>query len=119
MTSSPTSLRRVLIVSANPLFREGLRRVYAEKWQGRAEIVATPTSMEDARAAILYYRPDLVIVDYDDKTINRAEFMEHFVSEEAPMQVMLVSLAESGEVLLYNRKRLTPAQAEHWNPWPE
>lgn len=115
----PQTLRRVLIISANPLFREGLRKIYAEKWQGRAEIVATPASMDEARAAIRQHRPDLVIVDYDDKTINRAEFMEHFVSEDAPMQLMLVSLGQSGEVLLYNRKRLTPAQAEHWNPWPE
>lgn len=117
--TSAQPLRRVLIISANPLFREGLRKIYAEKWQGRAEIVATPANMDEARAAIRQYCPALVIVDYDDKTINRVEFMEHFVSEDAPMQVMLVSLGQSGEVLLYNRKRLTPAQAENWNPWPE
>lgn len=118
MTPSSKSLRRVLIVSANPLFREGLRKVYAERWAAKAVIVGMPTTMTEAITA-LESHPDLVIVDYDDKTINRAEFLEHFVSDETPMQVMLVSLGQSGEVLIYDRKRLTPAQAEHWDPWPE
>jgi len=114
-----SSLRRVIIVSANPLFREGLRRVYAEKWRGRAEIVATPQALDEALQAIQFFTPDLVIVDYDDKTINREAFLNHFVSEKTPMQVMLVSLSESGEALVYDRKRMTPAQAENWNPWPD
>lgn len=115
----PSTLRRVIIVSANPLFREGLRRVYAEKWRGRAEIVDTPHTLDEARQAIHTFMPDLVIVDYDDKTINREAFLSHFVTERNPMQVMLVSLNESGEALVYDRKRMTPAQAENWNPWPD
>lgn len=118
MTPSSKPLRRVLIVSANPLFREGLRKVYAERWAAKAVIVGMPTTMAEALTA-LGSHPDLVIVDYDDKTINRAEFLEHFVEDETPMQVMLVSLGQSGEVLIYDRKRLTPAQAELWDPWPE
>ena len=115
-TSHP--MRRVLIVSANPLFREGLRKVYAERWESKAFIAGMATTMSQALEALKHHQPDLVIVDYDDKTINRAEFLEHFVSDEAPMQVMLVSLGQSGEVLIYDRKRLTPAQAETWDPWP-
>lgn len=115
-TSHP--LRRVLIISANPLFREGLRKIYAERWEAKAFIAGMATTMSEALDALKQHQPDLVIVDYDDKNINRAEFLEHFVSDETPMQVMLVSLGQSGEVLIYDRKRLTPAQAETWDPWP-
>ncbi|MFO7584029.1 MAG: hypothetical protein R6W69_04795 [Anaerolineales bacterium] len=118
MPETTHPLRRVLIVSANPLFREGLRKIYAERWESKAFIAGMATTMSEALDALKHHQPDLVIVDYDDKTINRAEFLEHFVSDEAPMQVMLVSLGQSGEVLIYDRKRLTPAQAETWDPWP-
>jgi chemotaxis response regulator CheB len=118
MPEPKPSLRRVLIVSANPLFREGLRKIYAERWEAKAFIAGTATTMSETLAALHTDPPDLIIVDYDDKTINRAEFLEHFVFDEIPMQVMLVSLGKSGEVLIYDRKRLTPSQAETWDPWP-
>ncbi len=65
--------------------------------------------------------PDLVIVDHDDKTINRDEFLNRFVTGEMPMKVILVSLASSEPVVIYNRVQLTAAQAEDWlaNPWDE
>jgi cytochrome c oxidase subunit II len=116
MSETTHPLRRVLIVSANPLFREGLRKVYAERWESKAFIAGMATTMNEALNALKHHQPDLVIVDYDDKTINRAEFLEHFVSDEAPMQVMLVSLGQSGEVLIYDRKRLTPAPGRDLGP---
>lgn len=119
MPESKNPLRRVLIVSANPLFREGLRKIYAERWEAKAFIAGMADTMIEALDALQKHQPDLVIVDYDDKTINRAEFLEHFVNDEMPMQVMLVSLGQSGEVLIYDRRRLTLAQAETWDPWPE
>jgi cytochrome c oxidase subunit 2 len=121
MTNIPTQPRRVLIVSANPLFREGLRKMYAERWGGKASIVGTPTSMVEALSSLETHQPDLVIVDFDDKTINRSEFLNRFVAGKAPMQVMLVSLQESGQVVVYDRRTLTSAQAEDWlnDPWSE
>ena len=121
MTNATAQPRRVLIVSANPLFREGLRKMYAERWGEKASIVGTPTSMADALSALETHQPDLVIVDYDDKTINRDEFLNRFVTGKAPMQVMLVSLQESGQVVVYDRRTLTSAQAEDWlnDPWSE
>ncbi len=113
--------RRVLIVSANPLFREGLRKVYAARWGGRAIITGTPATMAETLSMLETHQPDLVIVDYDDTTINREEFMNRFVTGESPMQVVLVSLKESGQVVVYDRRRLTFAQAEDWlsDPWSE
>ena len=124
MTNAPVHPRRVLIVSANPLFREGLRKMYAERWGGKAVIVGTPTAMAEALSALETHTPDFVIVDYDDKTINRDEFLNRFVTGKTgntPMQVMLVSLQESGQVVVYDRRTLTSAQAENWlnDPWSE
>lgn len=121
MTGSPKQPRRVLIVSANPLFREGLRKMYADRWGDRATIVGMPTDMTIALVELETKAPDLVIVDFDDKTINRSAFLNQFVTGKAPMQVMLVSLQESGQVLVYDRRTLTSAQAEDWlnDPWSE
>ncbi len=121
MVNKLSSNKRVLIVSANPLFRDGLRNLYASKWQGKAEIIGTPATMSDTIVALENQEPDLVIVDFDDRTIDQVEFLNQFVTGSSPMQVVLVSLGESGEVLLYDRKRLTPAQVDHWlsNPWAE
>ena len=119
MSETGKQTRRVLIVSANPLFREGLRKVYAERWAGKASVTGMPTNMAETLSMLETHQPDLVIVDYDDRTINREEFLNRFVAGEMPMQVVLVSLKESGQVVIYDRRRLTPAQAENWlnDPW--
>lgn len=111
--------RRVLIASANPLFREGLRKVYAAHWGEQALVVGMPSTMEETLTSLETLNPDLVIVDYDDTTINRDEFLDRFMEGESPMQVVLVSLGSTEPVVLYQRKRLTAAQAESWltNPW--
>lgn len=114
MPETKNQLRSVLIVSANPLFREGLRKVYAERWDGKAKITGMPTTMDETIAMLERQQPDLVIVDYDDRTINRDEFLNRFFTGENPMQVVLISLKESGQVVVYDRRRLTSAQAESW-----
>lgn len=115
--------RRVLIASANPLFARGLQKMVVQHWENRRVDVRIATSMDDATAALESWKPDLVIVDYDDVGrpggIQRAEFLSHFIAGDRPMQVMLVSLSASGEVVVYDRRTLTPAQAEDWLdlPW--
>ena len=113
--------RKVLIVSANPLFREGLRNMYSKRWGALVGVVEISATMEETLTALETAKPDLVIVDYDDKTINRAEFLGQFVTGESPMKVVLVSLDEAGQMVVYDRKHMTPSQAEDWlsNPWPE
>ncbi|HEX2980219.1 MAG TPA: cytochrome c oxidase subunit II [Anaerolineaceae bacterium] len=112
--------RRILIVSANPLFAQGLRRL-SENWAGRrGEVVSITKNMAETLQAMDTLQPDLVIVDYDDETIYRDEFLSHFVASNRPMQVMLVSLRGGGEVVVYDRQTLTPSQAEERMkmPWP-
>jgi len=106
--------RRVLIASANPLFGKGLEKIILRRWgvmETEFRLVATTADMLIQLEA---WQPGLVIVDYDDKSISRAEFLQKFVSGDQPMQVMLVSLQASGAVVVYDRRTLTPAQAEDW-----
>jgi len=75
--------------------------------------------MHETLEALETYQPDLVIVDYDDRAMNRTEFLNRFVVGENPMQVVLVSLETTEVVVVYDRRRLTAAEAEAWlfDPW--
>ena len=120
MTNSNQKLQRqVLIASANQLFGKGLEKLFVQKWGSKAIQIRLATSMAETIYNFENWRPDLVVVDYDDHTINRAEFLNHFVSDERPMQVVLVSLQANGRVVVYDRRTLTPDQAENWLnlPW--
>ncbi len=114
MTGTNQPPRRILIASANPLFSKGLQRLFAEQWAQSAPQMRLASSMADTLDALHTWAPDLVVVDYDDRTINRAEFLNHYVSSDVPMQVMLVSLQESGEVVVYDRRTMDPAEVQSW-----
>lgn len=107
-------VERVLIASANPLFGKGLEKLMMEKWRIQANSIRLTTSTADTLAQLDEWRPDLVLIDYDDKSISRIEFMEKFSAGENPMQVMLISLQTGGQVVVYDRRALSPAQAQDW-----
>ena len=121
MSQLPEFSHRLLIASANPLFRDGLYKLYVDRWNEQKVSVEMASTMEETLNFLETHLPDLVIVDHDDKTINRSEFLNRFVTGEMPMKVILVSLASSESVVIYNRMQLTAAQAEDWlaNPWDE
>jgi cytochrome c oxidase subunit II len=109
--------QRVVIASANPLFGKGLEKLIAHRWKDVPVDIRMVSSMADTLQILEHWKPDLVIVDYDDRTIDRHEFLNYFVSGDQPMQVMLVSLQASGAVVVYDRKTMTPAEMENWlNP---
>lgn len=106
--------RRVLIASANPLFSEGLKRLYGRRWAEEGAEFRATASMADTLAGIDAWSPDLVVVDYDDRNMRREEFLSHFMSGSRAMRVLLVSLQSSGEVVVFDRRTMTPAQADDW-----
>jgi cytochrome c oxidase subunit II len=111
------SPQRVVIASANPLFGKGLEKLIKQRSPDSPVEIRMVSSMADTLESVEIWRPDLVIVDYDDRTIDRHEFLNYFVSGDQPMQVMLVSLQASGAVVVYDRKSLTPEEMEDWlNP---
>lgn len=107
-------VKRVFIASANSLFGKGLEKMLRERSSGLVPEIRIAASMAETLTQLEEWQPDLVIVDYDDRTINRSEFLTHFVETDLPMRVMLVSLNASGAVVVYDRQTLTSAQAEDW-----
>ncbi len=117
--------RRVLIASANPLFARGLQKMVVQRWENRNIESRLARNMDEVITALETWQPDLVIIDYDDAgkpgNIQREAFLSRFISGDQPMQVMLVSLRTSGEVVVYDRRTLTSAQADDWLdlPWAD
>ncbi len=106
--------QKVIISSANPLFALGLEKILRRRnREGQIEIRHV-MNMEETVRGLEQWKPDVVVVDYDDHTINRSEFLHHFVRGELPMRVMLVSLTANGTVVVYNRQTLSTDQAEDW-----
>ncbi len=115
--SGQVSPQRAVIASANHLFSRGLEKLLAQHWGSKSARIRLTSTLEETLTVMDEWQPDLVIVDYDDRNIHRSEFLNHFVSGEQPMQVMLVSLQASGAVVVYDRRTLTAAQVEDWlNP---
>lgn len=112
-----SSQNKILIASANHLFRKGLEKMVLGRYGSSSEIRSTATTAETLDL-MESWQPGLVIVDYDDKSISRAEFLHQFVAGDSPMQVMLVSLQASGAVVVYDRRTLSPAQAQDWLSTP-
>jgi DNA-binding NarL/FixJ family response regulator len=108
--------RRALIVSGHPLFSAGLRNLLRERQPAGVgvEVVGLANNMEEVVATLDSLKPDIVIVDYDDKAINRQEFLARFVEGVTPMRVVLASLKDGGEVVMYDRRTLSAAQVEDW-----
>jgi len=104
--------RRILIASANSLFREGLHKFYAERWVAQKVGVVMAKTMQETLELLESHQPDLVIVDHDDKAINRDEFLNRFMTGEMPMKVILVSLASSDAKSGAYRPRI-PEHAVH------
>jgi cytochrome c oxidase subunit 2 len=104
---------RVLIASANPLFGKGLEKMIRKQRSTQALQIHLVASNAEMLLEMEDWQPDLVLVDYDDKSISRVDFLQKFVDSEYPAQVMLVSLKANG-VVVYDRRTMTPAQAEDW-----
>ena len=119
MGSFSNASRRILIASANTLFREGLHNLYVKPWASQNAEVMMAHTMQETLSILESHQPDLVIVDYDDKTINRDEFLNSFMIGEMPMKVVLVSLASSEPIVIYDRTQMNSTQAGNWlaNPW--
>jgi cytochrome c oxidase subunit II len=111
--------QRIIIASANPLFSKGLEKILLKRRFTEPSDIRIVQSLQETIELLEYWKPNLVIVDYDDQAINRSNFLNIFVSSENPMQALLVSLSSSGSVIVYDRRILTSSQAEEWLnlPW--
>jgi chemotaxis response regulator CheB len=112
---SKTNPRRVLIVSSHPLFGQGLQRLLQARSETDVADVNIVTNVQDAMVAIQQFRPDLVVVDYDDEAVNRDEFLARYVEGERKLRVVLLSLKEGGsEAIVYDRRTMSASQIDDW-----
>ena len=106
--------RKIIIASASPLFARGLEKMLHQQEKQREIEIRHASRTAQIIEELDSWQPDVVIVDYDDQTIDRSEFLKYFVGGERAMQVMLVSLKANGSVVVYDRRILTANQAEDW-----
>jgi cytochrome c oxidase subunit 2 len=111
-SQSPT--RRVLIASSHALFGQGLHSLLKERGEASVEVVGMVSDLEGAIEALETLNPDLIIVDYDDESLNREEFLARFVEGEKKLRVVLLSLQSGKEALVYDRRTLSAAQIDDW-----
>lgn len=112
-TTSKSS-QRVLIASSHALFGQGLRSLLEERKGSNVEVVGVVSDLEEAIAALDRLNPDLVIVDYDDEGLNREEFLTHFMGGDKQMRVVLLSLKDGGEAIVYDRRALAAIEIDDW-----
>jgi len=106
--------QRVLIASSHALFGQGLRSLLQSRPEADVEVVGVVTNLEEAIDALNKLNPDLVIVDYDDEKLNREDFLTHFVEGEKRLRVVLLSLQDGEEAIVYDRRTLAAAQIDDW-----
>lgn len=110
----PKKPKRVLIASSHALFGRGLSSLLQTRQQGDVEVVGIVSSVEQAILQIEKLSPDLIVVDYDDESLNRDEFLARFVEGEKKLRVVLLSLHDGEQALVYDRRTLAAAQVDDW-----
>lgn len=105
---------RVLIASNHDLFSHGLRSFLQKRLKVNIEFVGIVKNTAEAISALQLLTPDLIIVDYDDETLNRDEFLAQFVGGSGRSRVILLSLANPDQVMMVDRRELSLSQVERW-----
>ncbi|MBC8331827.1 MAG: hypothetical protein H8E28_07580 [Anaerolineae bacterium] len=111
--------KRVLIASSHSLFGNGLQHLLEQRWGADVLIVGLVSTTEQAAEALREHEPDLVVVDYDDETLNRDEFLARFMEFKGTLRIVLLSLEndkDGAEAIIYDRRTM---QAERIDDWME
>ena len=103
--------KRVLIVSSNGLFREGLKHILANT----ADLTATrqTTSLQEAEKLARSGKVNVVIIDQADETKgqeSRAEAVSRLLSVPC-LRVITVGL-DTGDLWVYKQERVEEASVE-------
>lgn len=99
-----SSDRRLILVSSNPLFREGLARVLKEL--DGFELVGIASSTEEARALIERMVPDVILVARDPADVKETIGAELLTRSQG--HLVELSVADS-DMVVYSRKHIAQA----------
>lgn len=108
---------RVLIASNHPLFGKGLRSLLVNRWHEEVFVVGLVSTIDQAMRALDHHNPDLVIVDYDDQSLDPEAFLSRFMKTEHQLRVVLLSLQggkKGKEATVYDRRTLQASRIEDW-----
>jgi cytochrome c oxidase subunit 2 len=89
-------------------------RKLLEARRGTVEVVGMASSIEETMRSLETLNPDLIIVDYDDAQLNRDEFLARFVEGEKKLRVVLLSLSDAQQALVYDRRTLAASRIDDW-----
>jgi cytochrome c oxidase subunit 2 len=111
----------VLIASANSIFRKGIEKILSSRIDFPFLVIQQAGDITEVIEKYSKYKPRVLIIDYDDKNINKKLFLNSFMEEQHNAQLLLVSLEQSGNVIFYDRQVLSTDQAHQWLqiPWDE
>ena len=100
--------KRVLIISSRELFREGLKRILAEKAnQVSASVTA---SLVEAKAVLQTGQIDAVIVDQSDDRGDDDQTISYLLSY--PGVRVITAKLDSGDLWIYRQQRVLEASVE-------
>jgi cytochrome c oxidase subunit 2 len=117
MNDLPPTKKRILIASRHPLFGKGIQSLLADRWGNLLEVIGIVEDIEGAAIALKEWSPNLLIVDYDDVTLNRDEFLTMFIESQKELRVVLLSLKEGLEgskAIVYDRRTMVASQIDTW-----
>jgi cytochrome c oxidase subunit 2 len=111
----------VLIASANSIFRKGIEKILSNRTDFNHLVIQQAGDIEEVLEKYSKYKPSILIIDFDDKNINRKIFLNSFMDEQHNAKLLLVSLQQTGNVIFYDRQVLSTDQAHQWLqvPWNE
>lgn len=95
---------RVLIVSAHPLFREGIARLLRDQ----VEVVGSVADWREARSLIQQHRPQAIVVDQESAELQETALILLRWPEIDALRVVYVTLA-GNEMIVHERWRVTGA----------
>ncbi len=106
--------QRVLIVSANELFGQGLRRLLAPLTE--VEVVGIATDLDTATELVEQEHPQIVIADYGGEAGLWQHCLARFFRREVGVErVVLLTLGEQGQHAVVYHRFMCPAEAvETW-----
>ena len=72
---------KVLIASANSIFRNGIEKILSKRSDFNSLTIHKVTQLEDLKKKYSKVKPNVLIIDFDDKNINRKQFLDSFFDE--------------------------------------
>jgi cytochrome c oxidase subunit 2 len=95
---------RVLIVSAHPIFRDGIIRLLGDQ----AEVVGAASNWDEAKSIVPERRPQVIIIDHGDATLNEADLAPLLWPDAEDLRVIYVTLA-GDKMTVHERHQVTGA----------